>query len=85
MNCNASFRCGGLILVGLLSTILIHTQASATVVDVNVVAADAATDVGPQDGVFDAFDPSSLGLVNNNGFTSLRTALEFDISAVPRM
>jgi hypothetical protein len=52
-------------------------------IDLNVVADATATDDGPQDGVFDAFAPLNSGSVNNNGFTSFRTALEFDISAVP--
>ena len=49
--------------------------------------ADGATaaDDGPQDGVFDAFRPlqDDLGLVNNNGWSSLRTAFEFDLRALP--
>src|ERR1035437_9704491 len=47
--------------------------------------ADAATavDNGFQDGVFDAFTPLNLGSVVNNGGTSFRTALEFDLRALP--
>ena len=47
--------------------------------------ADAATavDDGPQDGVFDAFSPLNFGSVNNNGWTSFRTALEYDLGALP--
>jgi hypothetical protein len=37
-------------------------------------------DVGPQDEVFDDFAPFNLGSVNNNGWTSFRTAFEFDLS-----
>lgn len=70
-------------LVGLLATGIIHTQASASVVDATLTAAATAVDLGPQDGVFDAFTPLNFGSVNNNGFTSFRTAVEFDLSAVP--
>lgn len=72
-----------LILAGLLISVLIPTQASATVVDFRYTVAGTASDDGPQDGVFDAFSPLNFGSVNNNGFASFRTALEFDISAVP--
>lgn len=64
-------------------TFFIHTEAGATTITLNFVDAATATDNGPQDGVFDAFTPFNFGSVNNNGFTSFRTALEFDISAVP--
>ena len=37
-------------------------------------------DNGPQDGMFDEFTEPNLGSVNNNGFTSMRTAVEFDIA-----
>jgi hypothetical protein len=74
--------CSRSILAGFLLLVLTGTPVSATVIDLNFVAAATGTDNGPQDGVFDAF-VLSLGAVNNNGFTSLRTALEFDISAVP--
>ena len=83
MNIQVTFRYFRFALVGLLLTVLIDTQASAAVIDLNFVAAATATDNGPQDGVFDAFPPSNFGSVVNNGFTSFRTALEFDISAVP--
>jgi hypothetical protein len=39
-------------------------------------------DVGPQDGVYDVFVPFP-GSVNNNGFTSLTTAMEFSLGAIP--
>jgi len=42
-------------------------------------------DNGPQNGVFDAFIPLlyDRGLVVNNGWTSFRTALEFDLRTLP--
>ena len=46
-------------------------------------AAATAMDDGPQDGVFDAFTPLNLGSVVNNGWTSFRTALQIDLSALP--
>jgi hypothetical protein len=43
------------------------------------------TDLGPQDGVFDVQAPPSGNsfLVNNNGWSSIRTVLEFDLSGIP--
>jgi hypothetical protein len=82
MNSHAWRRASRLVLAGLLLTIFTHTEASATVIDLNLVAAATATDEGPQDGVFDAFAPFNFLSVNNNGFTSFRTALEFDIASV---
>src|SRR5688500_4376338 len=42
-------------------------------------------DAGPQDGEFDQFRLApNLGMVNNNGFVSHRTALEYSVSAIPR-
>lgn len=50
---------------------------------VNIPAASiaSATDVGPQDGSFDEYVRQLS--VNNNGYTSLATAFEFDLSAIP--
>jgi hypothetical protein len=83
MNIQASIRCSCLVLAGLLLSFLTPSQAAATVVELSYTVAATATDDGPQDGVFDAFAPFNFGSVNNNGYTSFRTALEFDISAVP--
>src|SRR5687768_10468235 len=46
---------------------------------------DLATGVddGPQDGIFDSFTIPNLGSVNNNGFTSFRTAFEFNLADIP--
>src|SRR5688500_14001867 len=46
---------------------------------------DIATGVddGPQDGIFDTFTIPNLGSVNNNGFTSFRTAFEFNLADIP--
>lgn len=55
----------------------------ATTVNLSFKSVATAVDDGPQDGVFDSFAPFNLGSVNNNGWTSFRTALEFDISAIP--
>ena len=83
MNSQASIKYFPLVLIGLLLATLIHTQTLAMVIELNFVGADTATDYGPQDGIFDAFTPFNFGSVNNNGWTSLRTAFEFDISAIP--
>ena len=55
--------------------------ASQLVLDYSSLA--TATDQGPQDGVFDSFTPANLGSVNNNGYTSLRTAFEFSLASIP--
>jgi hypothetical protein len=57
--------------------------ASAATINLGYSSGATAEDQGPQDGVFDAFSPLNLGAINNNGFTSLRTALEFNISSIP--
>lgn len=51
--------------------------------DLPFVAAATATDDGPQDGIFDQFAPYNYGSVNDNGWTSFRTALEYDLSRFP--
>lgn len=48
------------------------------------MVAATAIDEGQQNGVFDAFAPLNFGSVNNNGYTSFRTAIEFDISRIPK-
>ena len=50
-------------------------------INLNYIAIGTGEDKGQQDGVFDAFAFS--GSVNNNGFTSLRTAFEFSLSGLP--
>jgi len=72
--------CSTAISVGLL---LHAAPAPADVIALNFIAAATGEDAGPQDGVFDGFAPFNLGSVNNNGWTSLRTAFEFDLSGVP--
>lgn len=61
----------------------VTTTAAADEVNLDYMSADTASDNGPQDGVFDSFRPYNFGSVNNNGYTSFRTALEFDISTIP--
>ncbi len=68
------------ICVGALSN---ATPALADITTLNFVAAATGEDTGPQDGVFDQFVPFNLGSVNNNGWTSFRTAFEFDLSGIP--
>src|ERR1041385_4608535 len=50
----------------------------------NPIAVATAIDDGPEDGVFDEFTSANLGSVNNNGYTSMATAFEFDLSSIPR-
>jgi hypothetical protein len=53
------------------------------VINLNFVSVATGVDDGPQDGVFDSFTDANLGSVNNNGFTSFRTAFEFGLSGLP--
>jgi hypothetical protein len=64
-------------------SLFLAASASADVVNLSSVSAATAVDNGPEDGVFDFIDPFNLGAVDDNGFTSFRTALEFDLSALP--
>lgn len=57
------------------------TPASTLVLNYTSIA--TGRDNGPQDGIFDSFTIPNLGSIVNNGFTSFRTALEFDLSAIP--
>jgi len=68
-----------------LLVLLVAVADSAFSENIDLFYVDGATavDNGPQDGIFDAFAPANLGSINNNGFTSFRTAFEFDISTIP--
>jgi hypothetical protein len=55
----------------------------ADVLTLNVISIATGMDDGPQDGVFDSFTTANLGSVNNNGFTSFRTAFKFNLSGLP--
>lgn len=57
------------------------TPASVLVLNYTTIA--TGVDNGPQDGTFDSFTIPNLGSINNNGFTSFRTALAFDLSPIP--
>src|SRR5688572_10352585 len=79
-----SFRSICRIIVVCLIGMFAPWHVPATVTTLDFVAAASATDEGPQDGVFDAFlIPSDELAVNNNGFTSLRGAVEFDLAGIP--
>lgn len=52
-----------------------------TIVTIHASDMRGARDDGPQDGTFDAFVQQFS--VNNNGWTSLATAFEFDLSVIP--
>lgn len=58
--------------------------ALAQVVTLNYVTAATGEDFGPQDGIFDAFTVLNFGSVNNNGYTSFRTAVEFALPVMPQ-
>lgn len=70
-------------LAAVLLAFLFPARAAATLVDLDTLVIATASDKGPQDGIFDEFPPLNLGSVNNNGYTSFRTAMEFDLSAIP--
>ncbi|HJS17829.1 MAG TPA: hypothetical protein VJ785_03720 [Anaerolineales bacterium] len=74
------YFCISAILIGVL---LLATPAQADGNSLNFVSAATGVDNGPQDGVFDSFTTLNLGSVNNNGFTSFRTAFEFSLSSFP--
>jgi hypothetical protein len=66
-----------------VATLLPATPVPADVLNLNFVSVNTGVDDGPQDGIFDAFTPFNLGSVDNNGFTSFRTAFEFSLSGLP--
>jgi hypothetical protein len=70
-----------LILIFSLGNGMIKTEVWGASLSLDIVDIATAVDVGPQDGVFDQIVPTGSGPVNNNGFTSLRTAFEFDLPA----
>jgi len=64
--------------------LLFDSPAGAAQITFSPVVFEAAVDDGPEDGIFDAFlDASQVGSVNDNGFTSLRTAFEFSLAGIP--
>lgn len=63
--------------------LLLDASAQADVINLNFVSIATGRDAGPQDGIFDSFTSVNLGSVNNNGYTSFRTAFEFSLSDLP--
>ena len=66
-----------------LCVLLFPARSRADVVNLKVASVATGVDNGPQDGIFDSFTALNLGSVNNNGYTSFRTAYEFDLTGVP--
>jgi hypothetical protein len=66
-----------------MGAVLLSTPAVADVISVSFVSVATGVDDGPQDGAFDSITAPGLGCVNNNGYTSFRTAFEFSLSALP--
>jgi len=66
-----------------LGVLLSAAPAPADVINLNYISIATGKDEGPQDGVFDSFSIPNLGSVNNNGWTSYRTAFEFNLSGLP--
>lgn len=71
--------------LGLVAGLLAGGQLARAdgTLDLAWIAANTATDEGPQDGIFDAFAPFNFGSVNDNGWTSFRTAMEFSLAGLP--
>ena len=65
-----------------LLLLLFGSPVAADSITLNAIAFASASDDGPQDGIFDDFI-IGRGSINNNGFTSFRTALEFGLAAIP--
>lgn len=57
--------------------------ASVAAADFSFVDAATGVDNPNQDGVFDGFTEPNYGSIDNNGGTSFRTAMEYDISSIP--
>ena len=74
------YICILVIFVGAFSLVI---PAHADAINLNVVSVATGEDNGPQDGVFDSLTGLNLGSVNNNGFTSFRTAFEYSLSGLP--
>lgn len=70
-------------LVICVSTLLLAGPTCADVVNLKYASIATCVDEGQQDGVCDSFAEFNLGSVTNNGYTSFRTAFEFDLSALP--
>jgi hypothetical protein len=66
-----------------LGALMPAAPASAEVINLNYISVATGVDNGPEDGVFDSFTIYNLGSVNNNGWTSFRTAFEFNLSGLP--
>ena len=82
-SCLTHRRCQ--LLAAVLGVALGFSQPThATIITVNLTAAATATDYGPQDGVYDAMQTGPLGYVVNNGYTSWRIAMEFNLSRIPQ-
>jgi hypothetical protein len=63
--------------------LLFDSPAGAAQITFSPVVFETAIDNGPEDGIVDALDASQLGSVNDNGFTSYRTAFEFSLGGIP--
>jgi hypothetical protein len=84
MKAKPSFHCGCRIIFLFLVGVFATLRALAAVITLDSIANASAVDEGPQDGVFDAFVLNTGEFsVNNNGFTSFRGALEFELTSVP--
>src|SRR5512133_1627330 len=69
--------------LGLVAGLLAGGQLARAdgTLDLPWIAANTATDEGPQDGTFDAFVPLNFGSVNDNGWTITSAKLRFELGA----
>lgn len=66
-----------------VGALLFAAPAAADVINLHYVSIATGVDDGPQDGNFDSVSSLDLGAVNNNGYTSFRTAFEFSLAGLP--
>lgn len=60
------------------------TSVSAEITYLNPIFLAGGIDNGPQDGIFDEFQPAGQDpIVNNNSYQNYRIATEYDISSIP--
>lgn len=83
MNISDSIKRLSLPLLAAVLTAMAPAPSQAVMLDLRYASLATGEDRGPQDGVFDAFASPGAAGVANNGWTSLRTAMEFDLSALP--
>lgn len=75
-----NFNTAKKVLCSIIAMLAFAPLVSSEVITKQYVVGATGIDNGPQDGVFDEFTEHNLGSVNNNGYSSMRTAVEYDIA-----